>query len=105
MALKLALIGLKGHWYAIAEELPHLPDVRLVAVADDEPGMSSGVDGLPGATAETRTYLDYRELLDREEPDIVVEAGTDRDRAGILLACAERGVHFLCEKPMARTPD
>jgi predicted dehydrogenase len=32
----------------------------------------------------------------------VVEAGTDRDRADVIVACAERGIHFMCEKPVAK---
>ena len=62
MSLKLALIGLKGHWYAVAEELPLLPEVELCAVADDSPDQLKRVPDFPGANADTHTYLDYREL-------------------------------------------
>jgi len=54
---------------------------------------------------DTRTYLDYRELLANHELDIVVEAGTDRDRADVLVACAERGINLISEKPMAKDLD
>jgi predicted dehydrogenase len=103
MALKLALVGLKGHWYGVAEELPNLPEVELVAIADDDPGQLKRAPDFPGATTETHTYLDYRELLKKEQPDIVVEAGNDRDRAEIVLACAERGLNVISEKPLAKT--
>jgi len=103
MALKLAFLGLKGHWYGVAEELPDLPAVQLCAVADDDPGQLQRVPEFPGASAATHTYPDYRDLLDREKPDLVVEAGIDRDRAEIILACAARGIHVIAEKPLAMT--
>lgn len=102
MPLNLAFVGLKGHWHAVAEELPALPQVRCVAVVDDNPEMLARVSSFPGATADTHTYLDFRELLAKEKVDIVVEAGNDRDRAGIMLACAERGIHLITEKPLVK---
>jgi predicted dehydrogenase len=102
MPLNLALVGLKGHWHAIAEELRALPQVRWVAVADDSPEMLARVPDFPGATPDTHAYLDFRDLLAKEKVDIVVEAGNDRDRAGIVLACAERGIHIIAEKPLVK---
>ena len=101
MAMELALVGLKGHQYVVLEALRELPEVRLVAVADDDPEALKRAPQFPGATAETRTYLDYRELLSKHTPDIVVEAGTDRARAEVLVSCAKRGINLICEKPMA----
>lgn len=101
MPTDIAFIGLKGHQYIVLDALPPLPEVRVVAVADDNPEALARVATFPGATTETRTYLDYRELLANHTPDIVVEAGTDRDRAEVLVACAERGLNLICEKPLA----
>ena len=100
MAMELALIGLKGHQYVVLDALPELPEVRLAAVADDDPEALKRAPEFRGATAETRTYLDYRELLRKHKPDIVVEAGTDRARADVLVSCAERGINLICEKPL-----
>lgn len=105
MAVKLALVGLQGHWYEVMEALPSLPAVQLVAVADTNAEALARVPNLPGATPETRTFTDYRELLAQARPEVVVEAGIDSARAEVLLACAERGVDFICEKPMAKTLD
>jgi predicted dehydrogenase len=102
MSTSLAFIGLKGHQYVVLEAIEDVPDAHIVAVADDNPEVLKRVPGFPGATAETRTYLDYRELLDNHTPDIVVEAGTDRDRADVLVACAQRGLNLISEKPMAK---
>lgn len=101
MAVTLALIGLKGHQHVVLEALGDMPEATIVAVADDQPEALMRVADLPGATVHTGTYLDYRELLAHHRPDIVVEAGTDRERAEVLVACAERGLHLICEKPVA----
>jgi predicted dehydrogenase len=101
MPVSLALIGLKGHQYVVLDALRALPDVRLTAVADDSPEALAGVRELPGASSETRAYPDWRELLANHRPDIVVEAGTDGERADVLTACAGRGIHFIAEKPLA----
>jgi len=101
VAVSLAFIGLKGHQSVFLGAIPGLPGVEIVAVADDDSGALKRVHGFPGATATTRAYLDYRELLEKHTPDIVVEAGTDRDRADVLTACAQRGIHIICEKPLA----
>jgi predicted dehydrogenase len=42
-------------------------------------------------------------MLEKEQPDIVVEAGTDGERAEVILACAARGISIIAEKPLAKT--
>jgi len=98
VAVSLALIGLKGHQYVVLDALQAHPEVQLMAVADDHPEAVAAVAGPPGA----RAYSDYRELLADCRPDVVLEAGNDRDRADILTACAERGINLICEKPLAK---
>ena len=101
MGVTLAIVGLKGHQYVVLEALRELPEVEIVAVADDEPEALKGVSKFAGATPNTRTYAGYRELLANHKPDIVLEAGNDRERAEVLVACAERGIHLISEKPLA----
>lgn len=48
MSIALALIGLKGHQYIVLEALPGLPEVELVAVANDDPEALKEVPALPG---------------------------------------------------------
>ena len=54
-----------------------------------------------------RTYADWRELLEREELDIVSVATYANVHADPTVACAEAGVRaVLCEKPIAQSvPD
>ncbi len=51
-----------------------------------------------------RTYTDYHEMLDREEPDIVSICVWPHLHAQMTVDCAEAGVKGVhCEKPMALT--
>jgi predicted dehydrogenase len=101
MSLTLAFIGLKGHQFMMLDAIPAIPGIEILAVADDNAEALKRVPEFPGATPKTKTYLDYRELLANHKPDIVVEAGADGDRVDVITACAERGFHFICEKPLA----
>ena len=100
--MNVALIGLKGHYGTVLEGLKATGS-RLVAVCDDSPEVLAGVAQWPAAGADTKTYTDPWEMLDREEIDLVGESGTDNLRGGIIRACAERGIHVLAEKPLAFT--
>jgi predicted dehydrogenase len=53
----------------------------------------------PGVT----TTADWREVIDRDEVDIVVVATTNAVLAEITLAAVQAGKHVLVEKPAART--
>ncbi len=80
-----------------------LPDVALVAVADED---AAGRQAALERTGALTGYADYREMLARERPDFVSVAPRWVDcHAEMMLACAEAGVRgILCEKPFARTP-
>ena len=106
MSLKVAVAGLKGHQGIILQGLPDLPGARLVAVAEADPDALASVSGWECADPDTRTYSDWREMLEREEIDILAEAGVDSERHQIVLAAAERGIHCITEKPLANSlPD
>lgn len=77
------------------------PDVEIVALADtDDAARRAHAAEVKAA----RTYGDYREMLRRERPELVVIAPrhTIRHR-DYLLAAAGIGAHGLIEKPIADT--
>ncbi len=53
-----------------------------------------------GSYQGCRTYVDYRELLEKEDVDAVMVATPDHAHAVITLAAIRRGKHVYCEKPL-----
>jgi predicted dehydrogenase len=49
---------------------------------------------------DSATYTDYRKMLDSEKLDGVYVSGPNDTHLEMTLACFDKGVHVLCEKPM-----
>ncbi len=49
------------------------------------------------------TYRDYRELLDKEKPEIVTIGTPDHWHVPIAIAALQSGAHVYCEKPLTLT--
>ncbi|MHB0878473.1 MAG: Gfo/Idh/MocA family protein [Anaerolineae bacterium] len=76
-----------------------VPDVEVVAGADPYEEQRRAFGDRWGVE---RLYADYREMLQREKPDIVSVATSAKPRPAIVAACAEAGVRAIwAEKPMA----
>ncbi len=89
--------GLGGHGTHLA--FRGIPNVRIVGLADSNP---KDVESRMREIRAEKHYTDYREMLDREKPEIVVLASRlPSDHFEPLKEAAERGIHVLCEKPMA----
>lgn len=91
--------GNYGHGLDVA--LVGFPEVDIVAVADpDETGRRSATERIRAP----RAYADYRTMLEREHPDLVVVAPRwVGARVAMVTAAAEIGAHVLIEKPLAAT--
>jgi predicted dehydrogenase len=76
-------------------------NVEVVAVADeDESGRSAAAQRLNAPHA----YADYRQMLDKERPQIVSVAPRWLDcHRDMVIACAEAGASVFLEKPLCRT--
>src|SRR5262249_46706948 len=79
----------------------HFDNVEVVAVADpDEKGRAAAAARVKAKNA----YADYREMLEKERPEIVAAADRWLDmHRDMVVACARHGAHVFLEKPMART--
>lgn len=86
--------GLDGPWQ-------HLASCEVVAVADEHEGGREAAKKRSGAKT---AYADYREMLARENSDIVAicPRWIDRHRE-MAVACAEHGCHIYMEKPFCPT--
>jgi len=76
-----------------------LSDVDLVAVADLDPERRAWAVERCGC----RTYEDGEALLEAEKLDAVSLCTPPASHLRLTCAAAQRGVHVLCEKPMAPT--
>jgi predicted dehydrogenase len=98
----LGLIGYDGHPEEILRPLADFPDVTLAAVADagsDRRAVESALRN-PFA-AKARRYVDYNEMLNREQLDCVAICNHNGGRAAAIVACAERKLNLIAEKPFA----
>jgi predicted dehydrogenase len=76
-------------------------NVEIVAVADeDDQGRQSAARRLKAKNA----YADYRQMLEKERPQIVSVADRWLDaHRDMVIACAEAGASVFLEKPMCRS--
>ena len=77
-----------------------IPNAQIVAVADaNEAGRNAAQKRLGAKNA----YADYRQMLQKERPQIVSVACRHLDQhRDMVLACAEAGASIFLEKPMCR---
>src|SRR5262249_27430819 len=78
----------------------NVDNVEIVAVADEnDAGRAAAARRLNAKAA----YADYRQMLDKEKPEIVSVADRFLDaHRDMVLACAEHGSNIFLEKPMCR---
>jgi len=77
-----------------------VPQAQVVAVADPD---AKGLAAAAQRVKAPRTYADYRQMLDKERPQIVSVAARWLDcHRDMVLACAEHGCHVFLEKPMCQ---
>ncbi|HVA92122.1 MAG TPA: Gfo/Idh/MocA family oxidoreductase, partial [Chloroflexota bacterium] len=100
-----AVIGHTGHGnygHHIDASFAEIPAVELVAVADpDDVGRQAAQD----RTGAPRSYVDYREMLEQERPNLALVCPRWCDqREAMITACVQAGVQGIyCEKPLAPT--
>lgn len=103
--LRAAVIGHTGrgdYGHGLEGVFQNRPGIRLVGLADPDP---AGREKMAAKLAAPRAFADWRELLDREPPQLVSLAMRHADQHhAIGLACLQAGAHLYCEKPFTRTP-
>ena len=101
---KVAIIGSTGrgdYGHGLDSVWKDMPDCEVVAVADPVP---AGLEKALPRTGAARGYADYKEMLEKERPQIVAVCPRWIDQhRDITLACAEYSCHMYIEKPFCRT--
>ncbi|MCC3373604.1 Gfo/Idh/MocA family protein [Cohnella sp. REN36] len=81
------LLAKLGEYYTIAAVADSMPERQRLA--EKEYGC--------------RAYATWEDMLNGEELDLVVNASPSHQHYPITLALLNRGLHVLCEKPLAKT--
>jgi len=97
MTLKVAVIGVGAMGRNHARVYADMPGADLVGVSDTDENAAQGIARRYGGAS----YLDYRDLLDKEKPDAVTIAVPTVDHLDVALEVISRGIHLLIEKPIA----
>lgn len=104
--MKTVLIGASGH------SGMYLPDHfsedrKFTAVAPGSGGESvdSAVKKLQQAGYAPAEYADYREMLQKEKPDVVIVDNFYGEHGSVILDAFAAGCHVLAEKPAAGNID
>lgn len=101
--IRVAMIGTGWAGETALKHFRTQPNVEVVALADT---VETRLNALGHTYGITHLYTDYEELLAQEQDlDAVSIAAPNFMHAPIVLAALRRGVHVLCEKPLARTSE
>lgn len=99
MSLKAAIIGLGGISGAHIAGWQKAEGVEPVAGAD----INADAVAAFAASHSLNGYTDWRRMLDEEKPDLVSICTPPFLHREMAVECLARGVHVMCEKPMAGT--
>lgn len=100
-----ALVG-SGWWGTnILREAVASGECKLVAMCDCDRGqLAKAVAEMAKLTSDTpQQYNDYRDLLAKEKPEIVINATPDHWHALITIDAVKNGAHVYVEKPISHT--
>ena len=105
MMLRGALIGLgniaiRGHLPAFLKDEVLQSKMKIVAAMDI---VASGENSVKEHLPEARFYDDLQSLLRNEQLDFVDICSPPHTHADCIHACASKGHHILCEKPLTES--
>jgi predicted dehydrogenase len=86
------------HGEAYISNLRHMEGVELLGVADDDPMRGQTI----AAQNKAQYFHTYEDLLEAKPEGVIICTENNRHRAFVEMA-ASRGIHVLCEKPLATT--
>ncbi len=80
------------------EAWQRIPEVEIVAFSNRDPVKAAEITRKFG---HQKLYADYREMFDAEKPDFVDVITPPPSHAPICAEAAKRGIHIICQKPLA----
>ena len=86
------------HGEAYITNLRNMEDVELLGVADDDPMRGQTI----AAKNQAQYFHTYEDLLEARPDGVIICTENNRHRSLVEMV-ASRGIHILCEKPIATT--
>jgi predicted dehydrogenase len=100
--LRVAQIGMQGHFGYIMHGIPHVEHCQLVAVSGSVPGEKvERKKGWPAWTDATQVFDDWQKMLDKVKPDVVATFMPYALNGEVNIEAVQRGCHVISEKPIA----
>ena len=102
-SIRIGIIGCGG--IAKGKHMPglsRLDGVEMTAFCDGVPKRAHEAM-VEFGSGDSKTYMDYRVLLEDPQIDVVHVCTPNDSHAEIVVAALEAGKHVMCEKPMAKT--
>jgi len=107
--LRVALVGAGNQGMVLLESCQKIPNIRITALCDIwKEYRQKYVSGRLRTYGQTHnTYVDIREMLDKEKGrlDAAIIATPDFWHAEHAIACLQAGLHVYCEKEMSTTAE
>lgn len=103
--LNVAIIGSRGHFTYVFEDLENLrklANIRCISSGSEDP-CDRILTTAGDAGFQPAVYDDWKEMLDRERPDVVCVDGPFEKHAEMSAYALRKGIHVFCEKPIALT--
>ncbi|HVN87205.1 MAG TPA: Gfo/Idh/MocA family oxidoreductase [Candidatus Binatia bacterium] len=94
--VRIAVVGLGRAGTAHLDAWKSIPGVEVVAACDPAPGARRSA-----LTQGMKAYADLQSLLSNETLDAVSICTPPADHVRQAVECFERGLHVLCEQPLA----
>lgn len=99
--IRIGIVGLGGIAGIHISAYRRIGGIKIVAVCD---ALGTAARSYPLIEGEGITlYSDIQSMLDAEELDVLDICAPTHLHASLSIAALERGLHVLCEKPMAST--
>ena len=76
-------------------------DLEIVAICDVMPTNMEDKASQFSLSEKTKKYMDYKQMLQEQAPDLVAIATESGKHAAIALECIKAGCNLIIEKPIA----
>jgi len=102
--LKIVQIGSSGHYeYVLPTAKKYGFDISALAAGSPDEDISRAVRDIENIGMEPKIYADWREMIEKENPDVAVINSYMGYNTEMCIYALEHGINVFCEKPVATT--